>query len=222
MAILLCFLLMWKPMKKIIDITASFTPEMPVWPSSEPFTYEVLRNHDVHNVQVSRIEMNLHTGTHVDSPKHFLKGGSDIADMELNQFMGEVLVVDCMGTQKIDQNTVVNLNLPPNLKKIIFKTSNSIDNSDKFNEHYAALTTDAANWLSNRGIELIGIDAPSIELYHGRDYVTHQVLLKQNMAILEGLKLTDVKAGKYYLIALPLKIRDAEASPVRAILIEGF
>lgn len=209
-------------MKKFIDITTTFKSNMPLWPSSEPFKFQVLRNHEEHNVQVSKIEMNLHTGTHVDSPKHFVREGVDIADMDLSQFMGDVLVVDCPNVSKIDQSVVVDLNLPQNLKKIIFKTSNSTNKSDKFNEHYVALTTDAANWLSKRGIELIGIDAPSIELYHGRDYVTHQVLLKQNMAILEGLNLAEVNPGNYYLIALPLKIQDAEASPVRAILVEEF
>lgn len=209
-------------MKKYIDISAVLSPKMPVWPSSEPFKFEILRNHDENNVQVSRMELNMHTGTHVDSSKHFVKQGKEINEMDLRKFVGEVLVVECLNTEKIDQNVVMGLKIPVGTKKIIFKTTNSLHKCDIFNDQYVALTTDAARWLTNKGIELLGIDAPSIELYHGRDYVTHQVLLNENMVILEGLDLSLVKPGNYYLMALPLRIEGAEASPVRAILVEEF
>jgi arylformamidase len=207
-------------MKNIIDISSDFDSTMATWPSSEKFDFQILRNHHEHNVQVSRISLNLHTGSHIDAPKHFDSNGLNIDEIPLETFLGEVYVFDCGNADIIDKNVLLNLNFAPQYKRIIFKTKNSKDKSKVFNENYVALTTEAAEYLASLNLLIIGIDAPSIELYKGRNYKTHQVILNKKIVIIEGLNLENVEQGVYKLIALPLKIKNAEASPVRAILIK--
>lgn len=207
-------------MQNIIDISSYFDSTMATWPSSEKFVFQILRNHQEHNVQVSRISMNLHTGSHIDAPKHFDSKGLNIDEIPLETFIGEAFVYDCKDAKVIDKNLLLNLNIASQYKRIIFKTKNSLDKSKIFNDNYIALTTDAAEYLASLNLLIIGIDAPSIELYQGRNYKTHQVILNKNIVIIEGLNLEKVEQGAYKLVALPLKIKDAEASPVRAILIK--
>lgn len=203
-----------------IDITREFNPSMPVWPSSDKFNCRVLRGHQEHAVQVSELQMNLHTGTHMDSPKHFVADGADIASVDIAKCKGEVWIQDVLHLEEINAAYLNSLDFPPSMKKLLLKTKNSqgFKNGMPFDPHYAALTKDGAKWVSERGLELIGIDGPSIELYHGRDYETHRTLLNHQVLIIEGLDLSLVETGRYYLWALPLKIANAEASPVRALV----
>ena len=116
---------------------------------------------------------------------------------------------------------MASLNIPAGTKKLLLKTDNSAlweDLSHPFYEDYCALTTDAAEWVRDRGISLIGIDYLSISLFRDPPEIVHQILLKAEIVIVEGLNLTDISTGNYRLICLPMKVQGVDGIPARVIL----
>jgi arylformamidase len=124
---------------------------------------------------------------------------------------------------EITPNHLEALNLPPGTTRLLLKTRNSslwdTPNHEFFKE-FAALTADAAQWVVDRGIRLVGIDYLSIQLFADKVSTTHHVLLADEVIIVEGLDLRAVEPGAYHLTCLPMKLKDADGAPVRAILTE--
>ncbi len=203
-------------MSRFIDISIPLTREIPVWSGDPHFSLNAISgfNHG-DDVQVSAIQMSLHTGTHIDAPQHFLRDGLSVDQIPLNRFSGRCQVI---AIQSRDFITVEEL--PPVTQKIIlFKTINSekIRSGKPIDQRFVALIEPVVHELLKRSVELIGIDYYSIE--RDGDYPLHRMLLNESVIILEGLDLSDVQPGEYQLICFPLRIQDAEASPVRAVLI---
>jgi arylformamidase len=145
-----------------------------------------------------------HSATHVDAPRHFIEDGKTIEQLELSRFIGECTVVKAAG---IITGSDIDEILPTAKNMILFK-----------GEGNAYLCESAAFALTDAGVTLVGTDAPSIE--DGDDtFAAHRELLGAEVVILEGLDLSQVEPGDYRLIALPLLLAGAEASPVRAVLI---
>jgi arylformamidase len=180
------------------------------------FTFE-----DGQDFEESELHFNTHTGTHVDAPSHFIRDGKSIDQVDLNKFCGKVYVFEHMQNKPIDYEDLAPLKKIRGLRKILFKTLNSVKSLSSFDENFIALTSEAASELANMKIDLIGIDGSSVQLYKDKVPTTHQVLLTNEIAILEGLDLSNVQTGFYTLVALPLKIEKGEGSPVRAVLLEG-
>lgn len=206
---------------KIIDITHNLKDDFPVWPNSTSFKLINKANIEEMPYHSSDILLNVHVGTHVDSPLHFLKGGSDISKIKLNKLIGSVLVLDYKDSKPISSETLKMLvgDLKP--ERILIKTENSNNYvcGKKFEKSFIALSSSASEWLVNNNIKLIGIDGPSVQLFFDDSNLTHEILLKNDVVILEGLNLNNIDPGFYDLICLPLKIVGAEASPCRAILL---
>jgi arylformamidase len=168
------------------------------------------------HVTESRIALYMHTGTHADAPKHGLKQGRDISAMPLETYYGPCQVVDC--THVVDTIGVEDLKKAKLVKgaRILLKTRQQ--SKKGYDPKFVSLNNEAAELIVSKGIQLLGIDTWSME----RDgYNVHQALFKGGVAVLEGLSLKDVPAGEYTLIAFPLKISGADASPVRAVLMKG-
>ncbi len=207
----------------IIDISVPIDESMILWPGNSHPKFKRLysmKRGSTHN-EIS-IEMNTHTGTHIDAPRHFVLNGKAIDQMDPNIFVGPTWVVNMPDVKEIKSSNLEKLKLPRSIERILFKTANSSlwnKKNPKFRKDYVGLTPDAASWLVKRKIKLVGIDYLSIAKFTDV-LAVHRILLKAGIIILEGLNLSKVKKGKYQLVCLPIKIANAEAAPVRAILIK--
>lgn len=157
---------------------------------------------------LSKINMCLHNGTHMDAPLHFLPNGDDITKMSPEVFIGPCVVVEV--PEIIITGAFVEEYFPRNAKRILIKSHGK-----------ATLHESAASELSHMGYILVGTDGMTVEP-EGSDGRTHRMFMVDNVALLENLDLENVKSGQYFLFAPPVKISGAEASPVRAILVSDF
>mgnify|MGYP001560227284 CR=1 FL=1 len=206
----------------IIDISVPVNRAIPLWPNSSGLCLTRIANIGKKSVvNETHIEMNAHVGTHIDAPLHFIPKGTSIDKISLDVFIGEALVVYLPKVKEITARDLENLSLPKSIKRVLFKTSNSLlwdKKVKKFKQNYVGLTADAASWLAKRGVKLVGIDYLSIAKF-SEAVPVHKILLGKNIYIIESLNLTGVKPGTYKLICLPLKITNSEAAPVRAVLL---
>ena len=197
---------------KFYDISMKLNKDIVQWPDSINFS------HIFYNENTSFIKMDLHTGTHVDAPKHFIKGGKSIDNLEIKRFFGKCQVIE-INDDVISSQSFKNVEI--RVDNILLKTKNSESLNTDFNKNYVALNSDGARFLVEKKINLVGIDYLSIEIFNNRNFEAHKILLSNDIIILEGLNLKNISPGIYTLIAFPLLIENAEASPVRAVLLEG-
>lgn len=187
-----------------------------MWPGDPYLTLEENRNG---SVSVTRLSMGLHSGTHLDFPYHFFPDGKRLDAYPLDRFIGRVRVVLM---ESISTITIADVKNKKNehVDKVIFKTTNSaLWQQNVFNPEFIGLEPDAAQYLVDCGIKLVGIDYLSIQPFSSVDNSVHTILLGNDVLILEGLNLTDIEEGEYQLFCCPLPIQGVEASPVRALLI---
>jgi arylformamidase len=208
-------------LEKIIDITVPVTTQMPIWPGCKGIRITpTMRLEDGDSSNVSRLDCNLHTGTHVDAPKHFLQNGTTVEQLPLDVLVGTSYVAHLPDAADVTPRNLTDLNLPSGIERLLLRTRNSelwAAKTIEFREDFAALTHEAAQWIVDKAIRLIGVDYLSVQRYSD-DSRTHQILLGADTIVLEGLNLSNVKAGFYELICLPLKLVGTEAAPARAIL----
>lgn len=208
-------------MKEFIDISVPLHPDMPVWPGSAGIkitqTSNIKRGGQSN---VSCLTCDMHTGTHVDAPLHFIENGNSVEQMSLNTLIGPALVAYLPQVNVINADTLTALSFPEGMKRLLLRTRNSVlweKSETKFRTDYVALTEDAAKWIVEHDIRLIGIDYLSIQCYHNNNE-THKILLGAGIIIVEGLNLTNVAPGWYELVCLPLKLVGSEGAPARAVL----
>ncbi len=201
----------------IYDITPPITESLSVWPGDTPVSREVLcdmRRGD--NLTLSTLRATVHLGAHADAPSHYGAEAEAIDKRGLDRYVGpcQVIRVDVPRGSRITAEMVrTGIELP----RVLFATGTYPD-ATAFNEDFAALSPALVDRLHELGVALVGIDTPSVDLFDSKDLPSHKAFLRHDMAILEGLVLADVPAGRYELIALPLKLVGFDASPVRAIL----
>ncbi|MBI2450044.1 MAG: cyclase family protein [Candidatus Nealsonbacteria bacterium] len=208
---------------KIIDISVPIAEKMPVWSKSIRPDFKLVSGFAKGDLWTeTEVNMNLHTGTHIDSPLHCIKGGITLDKLAIETMMGPVLVAFLPKVKIITAGDLEKIHLSKSTSRLLFKTSNSDFWAKKklvFQKKFVALAPNAAQWLVDHKIKLVGNDYLSIAPF-GRTYETHQILLKNKVIVLEGLNLSAVKPGIYQLICLPIKIIGTEASPARAVLIK--
>jgi arylformamidase len=202
------------------DISVPLTPELAVWPGSPGIEFRqwsAIR--DGANANVTELDIDAHAGTHVDAPLHFIDGGRSLDAIGLEPFIGPAAVVDVGPAIEIDATVLQSL-VPIGAERLLLRTGNSEKPEiyDRFDRSFAGLTLDAAEWLVDAGLRLVGIDYMSIQRFAEPDDV-HRVLLGAEIAILEGLRLAAVEPGDYELVCLPLRLVGTEAAPARAILL---
>lgn len=205
------------------DISLEISPQMVIWPGDPTITLErVSKLEEGANANVSRVDMGVHTGTHVDAPYHFLKDGNTVDCLPLRLLTGRVYVLHLPdAVNEITARTLENAEIPPRTRRLLFRTRNSklwARHEKNFQEDYVGITADAAETLVKRGVKLVGVDYLSVAPYHSTAK-THEILLKAGVVVVEGLNLSQVAPGRYTLYCLPLKLVGAEGAPARAILI---
>lgn len=204
------------------DITLTISPDIVVWPEDPPVEiFRASRIEDGEVANVTRINMSVHTGTHIDAPYHFIREGQTVENIDINLLTGRVYVLHLPDADLITLDMVENSPIPPRTKRVLFRTRNSdhwaSGEHRTFDTGYVALSPEAADYLIGRGVKLIGVDYLSVAPFN--DVVTtHQILLGSGIVIVEGLNLSEVSQGRYTLYCLPLKIAGADGAPARAIL----
>jgi arylformamidase len=210
---------------KIFDVTVPIKNFMPVWPGDPQVENRLVSSIEKgEEANVTNIQMSAHTGTHIDAPKHYIKSGTAIEGLSLTTLLGEVEVVEIdFQNSQIDALTLIKVNRNEWSQRVLFKTNNSnlrLLEKDYFYQNFTALLPDAAEYLVQKGVKLVGIDYLSIAPFeNGSD--THIILLENDVVVLEGLNLADISPGIYELIALPILLEGAEGSPARVLLIQS-
>ncbi len=200
--------------ENLIDISMEISPNMPVYKgrkSKKPI-FKNLSNHKNDNIHETEITINLHTGTHVDAPLHMIENGKDSEIFDF--FITDCKVLDLTKVKNcITHNHLQRFNINHN-DFILLKTKNS---HNKGTQNFIYLRKDGAEYLVSKKIKGTGIDSLGIER-NQPGHPTHRKLLGENIIIIEGLNLKNVKAGSYKLFFIPLNIKEVEALPVKILL----
>lgn len=209
----------------IYDISLSISPNLPTWPGDPGLKLEQFESMDQGALyNATRISSSVHLGTHVDAPRHFLNDGSAVEQLSLEILTGPCYVAQLPdGIDAITSEVLDRTEINSEMKRVLFGTSNShywAKGESKFQTDFVAITEDGAEWLVERGIQLIGIDYLSVAPYN-ESIPTHTVLLKAGVVIVEGLNLSNIMRGFYDLYCLPLKIVGSDGAPARAILVQS-
>ena len=201
----------------IYDISPHITDSIAVFPGDTSPTREVLmdmRKGDA--LTLSTLRSTVHVGAHADAPSHYGAEAPTIDQVDLQRYIGPCQVVRVTASR--------GMLLTPDLisaeiteARVLFATGTYPD-PGIFNTDFAALSPELVDWLAGRGVNLVGVDTPSVDPADSKDLPAHKAFLKNDVYILEGLVLSDVPEGRYELIALPLKLVGFDASPVRAVL----
>lgn len=200
------------------DISPPVSAASPVFPGDTPYSqrWSARLSADC-PVNVSAITLSPHVGAHADAPLHYSAEGLAVGQLALEPFLGPCRVIHAVGAEPLI--TVADLaphmhEAPP---RVLVRTSNKTS-VDAWVDHFAAFAPEAVHYLAGLGVLLIGLDTPSIDPASSQTLDSHQAIRQHDMRVLENLVLDNVPAGDYELIALPLALIHADASPVRAVL----
>jgi len=204
---------------RIIDITATLSPRLAVWPGDTGFRRDIrMRMADGEFVDLSAMSTTLHAGTHADAPAHIVLGAQAVDEIDLAPYLGPCEVIE---VSLAPRERILPRHLPGAVRapRVLFKTS-SYPDPETFTEDFNALSPELILALKDQGCLLIGLDTPSVDPYDSAELESHNALFKAGLRCLEGLRLAGVAPGLYFLSALPLKIEGGDGSPVRAVLQE--
>lgn len=204
-------------MPPLWDISPPITPNAPIFPGDAPFSLEwTARIHPGSPVNLSVIRLSPHVGAHADAPLHYADGAAAIDAVDLAPYLGPCRVIHA-----IDRGPLV---LPEHLAhaaqalppRVLVRTRQQA--LTRWQDDFAAMAPHTLDWLAAQGVRLVGIDTPSVDPAASKTLDAHARLLAHDLRVLENLLLDAVDEGDYELIALPLKLAGACASPVRAVL----
>lgn len=210
-------------MKRIYDVSIEFSQDLPVY-EGDPAVYIEERSEMTKGdaCNVSLLSFGSHTGTHIDVPKHFVDEGKSIDQLPLTYFMGKAKVFELMGKQQITAEDLRQLPISQG-DIVVLKTDNTqrgLMKKEQFARDFVSVSGDGAAYLVEKGVKGVGVDYLSVEEFGSAEHATHRTLLGNEVLIIEGMVLESVPTGEYYLMALPLKLKNGNGCPVRAILIE--
>jgi arylformamidase len=205
-------------MMKIYDVTAPIFEGMTVYknkPEKQPKITTITNGY----VTESRIDMDVHTGTHIDAPLHMVTKGETFETISIEKLVGNCKVFDLTDVQ--DRISKTDLEKFPIQKNdfVLFKTRNSFE--DEFNFEFIFLSEDGAKYLAEIGVRGIGIDALGVERSQ-EGHPTHKTLFENGIIIIEGLRLKEVPEGEFFMVAAPLKIQGTDAAPARVLLFKDW
>lgn len=201
----------------LLDISQRLNHNVPTWPGDTPFSFELTwTKEDSGSVNVGKVVMSTHTGTHIDAPFHFDSEGKKVLELDLNLYIGKAKVIQVPGKESIGAEDLSSFNLK-GVTRLLIRTDSWVD-PRHFPTEICYLRPDLAPFLAEKGVRLIGLDVPSVDPLDSKELAAHHALLQNDIHILEGAVLAHVEEGDYELIALPLPLEGADGSPVRAVL----
>ncbi len=205
---------------QLIDISPLISPRTAVFPGDRKFERNVVMDlAKGDNLTLSSITTTVHIGAHADAPSHYSKSGEAISERELSYYYGKVQVIE-VAAQPFERIGAEDVTVEILAPRVLFKTG-SFPDPAQWNDDFNSLSAQLIQMLHSKGVILVGIDTPSVDPAPAKELLSHQAIANHDMAILEGLDLSQVEAGEYILSAFPLKIAGADASPVRAVLIRN-
>ncbi len=205
-------------MAKIYDISQTLRPTLPVWPGDTPFDIETTWQMDENcPVLVSKLTLSTHSGTHADAPSHYDPHGIDSARVSLLPYLGPCQIITVPAASGPVQTSDILPHLQEIPERLLIRSFDRFPH-ENWPNGFRAVDAALIDELAKGGCLLIGTDTPSLDPESSKTLDAHNAVKKAGMAILEGLVLDGVPDGIYELIALPLKIAGADASPLRAIL----
>jgi arylformamidase len=206
------------------DVSLTISPDLPTWPGDPPITLErVDKMEEGAQANVSRLQMSVHTGTHVDAPYHFLGGATPtIERLPLKVLTGRAYVLHLPDSVAIiDRRVLEKAEIPPRTRRLLIRTRNSANwarGAPGFQQDFVAVSADGAQFLVEHGVKLVGVDYLSVAPFD-QPVATHQILLKEGIVVVEGLDLSAISQGRYTLYCLPLKLLGSDGAPARVILV---
>jgi arylformamidase len=203
-----------------IDVSVTVRHGMPHWPDNPPIVMQ--RAMDIgrgHDCNLSHLAMGVHTGTHVDAPVHFIHQAAGVDEMPLTATMGPARVIEIADPSQITADELRGHSLLAG-ERVLFRTSNSPRcwQADTFVEDFVYISEQAAGYLAETRVRTVGVDYLSVGGYHADGPKIHRILLGAGIWIIEGLDLSAVRAGRYDMICLPVKLHGSDGAPARAIL----
>lgn len=209
-------------MVKILDISVPLSAGLPVWPGDPDVVLERIRSISAGLASNdSRIACSVHSGTHVDAPAHFIENGVTVDQLALGTLIGPATVIELPEVSIVTPEILEKAVLPKGIHRLLIKTRNSTlwnDPHHPFQPEFAALSAEAAVWIVEKGIRLVGVDYLSVQLFGDIEPLTHRVLLQAGVIIIEGLDLRKANPGEYSLVCLPIKLAGSDGAPARAVL----
>lgn len=201
----------------LYDISRPLRKGTPTWPGDTSFQYEVSwPKSESGSVNVGRLTMSVHTGTHVDAPFHFDDEGRKMIDLDLGLYVGTARIIDVADLDSVGADDLAGVDLI-GVTRLLLRTSSWSD-PEQFPATICYLRPDLAPFLAEKGVRLIGVDVPSVDPLDSKELPSHHALHQHEIHILEGLVLDHIEPGDYELIALPLALVESDGSPVRAVL----
>jgi len=197
-----------------IDASRPLHSATPVWPGDHPFKLDQSREG---SFVLSSFSTTCHVGTHVDAPLHLDETAHGVEAVRLERCVGPAEVVRIPAAGRAATPGDLPDSWVPSTSRVLFKSdSHPID--AVIEDGFSGLSAELVHWLADRGVELVGVDAPSVDVFPSKELPAHHALLELGMTWIEGLWLGNAEPGRYLLVALPILLEGAEAAPVRAIL----
>jgi len=206
------------PARKLWDISPPVDENAAVFPGDTAYSQQLhfTLTPDC-PVNVNSITLSPHTGAHADAPLHYANGEASVGELDLAPYLGPCRVIHCLACGPLVRPEHIAHALENLPARVLLRTSRTASQSW---ESFTAVAQETLELLATKNIALIGIDTPSVDPATSQDLPSHHQLLAHGLRVLENLVLDDVPEGDYELIALPLKLTRADASPVRAVLRE--
>ncbi len=212
---------------KLIDLTLTISENLPSFPGSPVPKFIPWTKIKTDGYNLELLFLSSHSGTHMDAPFHFVKDGLKIHQIDANRFVRDAVILKLKKgpNQSITKKDIIQFEKKfgkiPNDATIIIATGWYKNLTKKtYFEKNPGLSSSAADYLSSKKINLVGIDSPSIDVGSNKEFSVHKILSKNNIIIVENLaNLEKIKSPKFKFIALPLKLKDATGSPIRAIAV---
>jgi arylformamidase len=202
---------------RLIDISPLISERIGVWPGDVAYERTVnLAFSAGNNLDLSSIQTTVHLGAHTDAPNHYMADGAGMHQRNLERYIGPCQVIDVdigRGERILPSHLSCAIAAP----RVLFRTGTFPD-PDQFNTDFASLSAELVHLLARHNVILVGLDTPSVDLFSDGALLSHNAIASHDMGILEGVILGGVSPGIYELIALPLNLENADASPVRAVL----
>jgi len=201
----------------LIDISRPIFTAMPVWPGDSPVEFGL-----VHAIpggaaaNVGKLTTGVHAGTHADAPYHYNNAGPRMDEVPLDLYVGPARVIDVRGHATLTPELFAGFDWPATPRLLV--RSDAWKDPGAFPQTWPLFAPETPAWLAAAGVKLVGLDAPSVDALTTTDMRIHHLFDRADLLIIENLDLSRVEPGVYEFIGLPLRLRGADGSPVRAVL----
>jgi len=205
--------------RRIHDITQPLDERTAAWPGDREVSMDwTMRRDRGASVNVAALCLTVHAGTHMDGPLHFADGGATAAEAPLEHLIGRARVIDARGHDMLDVDLLDGIDAGRE-ERLLFRCFEQFA-PGRFPDPFPAFTPALARACADAGVKLIATESPSVDTFDSKTLESHRLLQAGAVVIIENVVLSDVPAGRYSLVALPLRLTDADSAPLRAVLLE--